>query len=84
MLYSTLLKNWKESKYYYFIQGNFNYYLDRINLLKYFNNARYLSTKARLENTKNECLILNECVNCGCKVPQMQYSDKSCECYDSK
>ena len=84
MLYSTLLKNLKESKYYYFIQGNFNYYLDRINLLKYFNNARYLSTKARLENTKNECLILNECVNCGCKVPQMQYSDKSCECYDSK
>ena len=34
----------------------------------------------RIKNAKPECLENKKCVNCGCKVPLMLYSDKPCEC----
>lgn len=62
-----------------FIEGYKNYYL-------YF----FLSKKNkaiiqhRLNNMNPKCKALGECINCGCKVPQMQYSlKKDCECYNT-
>mgnify|MGYP000967568174 CR=1 FL=1 len=65
-----------------YLQGNFRYIF-----------RRFLSKKLKdkiaqrikqVEENSPLCITQGECLNCGCKTPQMFYADKRCSnwCYD--
>lgn len=65
-----------------YTQGNVRYFLYR-NLPFLLTKDFKEQIKYRLENANKECIKQGVCTHCGCKTPNLFFSDKSCEggCY---
>lgn len=58
-----------------FIQGNFLYYMDEL-----FGRPDYIKEQIlyRLNKCKDDCLIENECIYCGCPPRKKSHVKESC------
>ena len=59
-----------------FIEGNFNHYLDKFNLLEPHIKEQFWY---RFNKSNPTCINEGRCIDCGCAVPKMFFSSsKSC------
>ena len=58
-----------------FTIGNINYYRDKLNLLPEYKKEQALY---RLDKCKNDCVVLQKCIHCGCPTHKKVFAPESC------
>lgn len=69
---------------YSYIVGNYRHFIySRENLKWLLRNHIKEQFDLRIKSMNPECLEKGACISCGCKTPQLQMADKSCDynCY---
>jgi len=73
----------KWSMIYDYLQGTIRYWLF---LYMPYLLSRKVTDRSlmRMWNAKNECMKQKQCVNCGCSMPALLFTDKGCsiKCHD--
>lgn len=66
-----------------YVQGSFRYFLYRY-MPYLFTEKSWDKYSRRVLNARKDCMSQGQCVKCGCKMPDLLFTDKGCsiQCHE--